>query len=200
MRTITRQIGLGMIQQMNTVCPECRGSGMLLLFHLCVSSCKMRFAWAILVIVIMYPWSGEIISERDRCPSCRASKVVQERKVLEVHIEKGMQHGQKIVFQGEADQAVSSIHPHSCSHKMQDVYTSIELFITAFATINIAICRPCCCSLTQCQETLFSSCKLKSTQDSRGDMMTCSSSTQSLWQRLYVDSSSFWPILMVGSF
>uniref|UniRef100_A0A0E0K354 J domain-containing protein n=2 Tax=Oryza punctata TaxID=4537 RepID=A0A0E0K354_ORYPU len=26
MRTITRQIGLGMIQQMNTVCPECRGS------------------------------------------------------------------------------------------------------------------------------------------------------------------------------
>ncbi|XP_066348760.1 chaperone protein dnaJ A6-like isoform X2 [Miscanthus floridulus] len=124
MRTITRQIGLGMIQQMNTVCPECRGS-------------------------------GEIISERDRCPSCRASKVVQERKVLEVHIEKGMQHGQKIVFQGEADQAVSSIHPLSCSHKMQDVYTSIELFITAFATINIAICRPCCCSLTVSGDIIF---------------------------------------------
>ncbi|XP_066348763.1 chaperone protein dnaJ A6-like isoform X5 [Miscanthus floridulus] len=81
MRTITRQIGLGMIQQMNTVCPECRGS-------------------------------GEIISERDRCPSCRASKVVQERKVLEVHIEKGMQHGQKIVFQGEADQAPDSVRRH----------------------------------------------------------------------------------------
>ncbi|GJN26815.1 hypothetical protein PR202_gb14775 [Eleusine coracana subsp. coracana] len=78
MRTITRQIGLGMIQQMNTVCPECRGS-------------------------------GEIISDRDRCPSCRANKVVQEKKVLEVHIQKGMQHGQKIVFQGEADEAPDTV-------------------------------------------------------------------------------------------
>lgn len=27
--------------------------------------------------------------------------------MLEVHVEKGMQHGQKIVFEGEADEAVS---------------------------------------------------------------------------------------------
>jgi DnaJ family protein A protein 2 len=74
MRMITRQIGPGMIQQMNTVCPECRGT-------------------------------GEMISDKDRCPSCRGSKVSQEKKVLEVHVEKGMQHGQKIVFQGEADEA-----------------------------------------------------------------------------------------------
>jgi DnaJ homolog subfamily A member 2 len=41
MRTITRQIGLDMIQQMNTFCPECSGSGKLLEFHLCVSSSKV---------------------------------------------------------------------------------------------------------------------------------------------------------------
>lgn len=51
--------------------------------------------------------SGEIISDKDKCPSCKGSKVVQEKKVLEVHVEKGMQHGQKIVFQGQADEAVS---------------------------------------------------------------------------------------------
>ncbi|KAG8071696.1 hypothetical protein GUJ93_ZPchr0006g40710 [Zizania palustris] len=78
MKTITRQIGLGMIQQMNTVCPECRGS-------------------------------GEMISEKDKCPSCKGNKVVQEKKVLEVHVEKGMQHGQKIVFQGEADEAPDTV-------------------------------------------------------------------------------------------
>ncbi|KAL5207943.1 hypothetical protein ABZP36_032378 [Zizania latifolia] len=74
MRTITRQIGLGMIQQMNTVCPECRRS-------------------------------GEMIINKDKCPSCKGNKVVQEKKVLEVHVQKGMQHGQQIVFQGEADEA-----------------------------------------------------------------------------------------------
>lgn len=121
MRTITRQIGLGMIQQINNVCPECRGPGMPLLFHLCVSSYKMCFAW-----------SGEIISERDKCPSCRANKVVQEKKVLHVYIEKGMQHGQKNVFHGEADQAVISIH---LFHVV--IRWSIELLIIALATINI---------------------------------------------------------------
>ncbi len=29
--------------------------------------------------------------------------------MLEVHVEKGMQHGQKIVFEGQADEAVSGI-------------------------------------------------------------------------------------------
>lgn len=44
------------------------------------------------------PTYAEILSERDRRPSRRGSNVVQE-KVLEVYIEKGMQYGQKIVFQ-----------------------------------------------------------------------------------------------------
>jgi len=35
--------------------------------------------------------------------------VVQEKKVLEVHIEKGMVNNQKIVFQGEADEAPGTV-------------------------------------------------------------------------------------------
>ncbi|KAG8653712.1 dnaJ protein homolog 2 isoform X2 [Manihot esculenta] len=53
--------------------------------------------------------SGEIITEKDKCPRCRGSKVHQEKKVLEIHVEKGMQHGQKIVFEGQADAAPDTI-------------------------------------------------------------------------------------------
>lgn len=50
--------------------------------------------------------AGETISEKDKCGQCKGQKVVQDKKLLEVHVEKGMMHGQKITFQGEADEAV----------------------------------------------------------------------------------------------
>ena len=49
--------------------------------------------------------TGEIIDEKDRCQGCRGKKVVGEKKILEVHIDKGMRDGQKITFAGEGDQA-----------------------------------------------------------------------------------------------
>lgn len=49
--------------------------------------------------------AGEVISERDRCKQCEGRKVCKELKVLEVHVDKGMKHGQKITFSGEADQS-----------------------------------------------------------------------------------------------
>lgn len=48
---------------------------------------------------------GEQINSKDRCKECSGKKVVSEKKVHEVHVEKGMSHGQKIKFTGEADQA-----------------------------------------------------------------------------------------------
>lgn len=53
--------------------------------------------------------SGETISEKDKCGQCNGEKVVQEKKFLEVHVEKGMQHGQRITFQGEADEAPDTV-------------------------------------------------------------------------------------------
>jgi len=47
---------------------------------------------------------GETINERDRCKECKGRKTVQQRKVLEVFIDKGMRDGQKITFPGEGDQ------------------------------------------------------------------------------------------------
>jgi DnaJ family protein A protein 2 len=68
-----RQLGPGMVQQLQSVCTKCRGQ-------------------------------GEVIKEKDRCKKCRGNKVVQEKKVLEIFIDKGMRHKQKIVFSGEGDQ------------------------------------------------------------------------------------------------
>ncbi len=55
------------------------------------------------------PRAGQVISEKDKCPQCKGNKVVQDKKILEVNVERGMQHNQKIVFRGEADEAVRRI-------------------------------------------------------------------------------------------
>ncbi|KAF9575600.1 Type I HSP40 co-chaperone [Mortierella alpina] len=52
---------------------------------------------------------GEIINAKDKCKFCNARKVTQVRKVLEVHIDRGMKDGRKIVFSGEGDQAPNTI-------------------------------------------------------------------------------------------
>ncbi|XP_071493789.1 dnaJ homolog subfamily A member 1-like [Diadema antillarum] len=47
---------------------------------------------------------GERINPKDRCKACQGRKITRERKILEVHIDKGMKDGQKITFRGEGDQ------------------------------------------------------------------------------------------------
>lgn len=47
---------------------------------------------------------GETISDRHKCHTCGGNKVTKERKVLEVYVDKGMSHGQKLVFPGEANE------------------------------------------------------------------------------------------------
>ncbi|KAJ4873549.1 Chaperone protein dnaJ 2 [Raphanus sativus] len=53
--------------------------------------------------------TGETINDRDRCPQCKGDKVITEKKVLEVAVEKGMQHSQKITFRGQADEAPDTV-------------------------------------------------------------------------------------------
>eukprot|EP00730_Choanoeca_flexa_P007469 TRINITY_DN12339_c0_g1_i7.p1 TRINITY_DN12339_c0_g1~~TRINITY_DN12339_c0_g1_i7.p1 ORF type:complete len:415 (+),score=129.29 TRINITY_DN12339_c0_g1_i7:25-1245(+) len=72
-RVQLRQIGIGMVQQVRTVCDRCNGT-------------------------------GEIWAKKDICTVCNGKKVVQERKILEVHIDKGMRNDQKVYFRGEGDQ------------------------------------------------------------------------------------------------
>ncbi|PIA61751.1 hypothetical protein AQUCO_00200026v1 [Aquilegia coerulea] len=53
--------------------------------------------------------TGESINAKDRCLSCKGNKVMSEKKVLEIHVEKGMHNGQKIKFAGQADEAPDTI-------------------------------------------------------------------------------------------
>uniref|UniRef100_A0A182M2A2 Uncharacterized protein n=1 Tax=Anopheles culicifacies TaxID=139723 RepID=A0A182M2A2_9DIPT len=47
---------------------------------------------------------GEVFDEKHKCKKCDGQKKVRDKKILDVHIEKGMRNGQKIVFSGEGDQ------------------------------------------------------------------------------------------------
>merc|ERR1712137_186125 len=77
-RIVVRQLGPGMIQQMQTHCTECNGE-------------------------------GTVIADADMCQTCHGGKTVKERKTLEVYINKGMKHKERIVFRGEADEAPETI-------------------------------------------------------------------------------------------
>eukprot|EP01012_Entosiphon_sulcatum_P026836 TRINITY_DN3232_c0_g1_i1.p1 TRINITY_DN3232_c0_g1~~TRINITY_DN3232_c0_g1_i1.p1 ORF type:complete len:423 (-),score=85.60 TRINITY_DN3232_c0_g1_i1:49-1293(-) len=72
-KIMIRQLGPGMVQQMQTVCPTCKGD-------------------------------GTAVDPKDRCTNCSGNRVVTEKKILDVHIERGMKHGQKITFSQEGDQ------------------------------------------------------------------------------------------------
>jgi DnaJ family protein A protein 2 len=49
--------------------------------------------------------TGEFINPKDRCSNCKGKKVLPEKKILEVHIDKGMRGNQTITFAGESDQS-----------------------------------------------------------------------------------------------
>lgn len=80
-------------------CPNCRGTGMNVRIE--------RFGGIVQQIQTICHecgGNGETISPNDRCKKCHGKKVMKASKLIEVHIDKGMSDGQKIVFAGEADQ------------------------------------------------------------------------------------------------
>jgi DnaJ-class molecular chaperone len=70
-----RQIGPGLVQQIQSTCAKCTGQ-------------------------------GTVIPEKDRCKKCSATKIMTEKKDIEVHVDKGMSHGTKVVVRGEGDEEV----------------------------------------------------------------------------------------------
>lgn len=81
-------------------CTTCRGTGvqvriqqigpgMVQQMQSACSSCRGR---------------GETVDPKFMCKECKGEKVVREKKVLEVHVDKGMKDEQRITFSGEGDQ------------------------------------------------------------------------------------------------
>jgi len=46
--------------------------------------------------------TGKGVDPSDRCDGCRGARTVPEKKIMEVVIEKGMKHGDRVVLKGEA--------------------------------------------------------------------------------------------------
>lgn len=95
--------------------------------------------------------TGEIINNKDKCKVCNGKKTVQEKKMLEVHVDKGMKGGQHITFKGESDQAPGTVpgdviivieeKPHE-RFKRQDnnLWTEVEVdLLSALAGGQFAI-------------------------------------------------------------
>ena len=81
-------------------CVTCRGHGIEVKIHMIAPG----MAQQIEQVCSHCHGQGEIINPKDRCKTCNGKKTVRERKILEVHLEKGMRDGQKIIFSGEGDQ------------------------------------------------------------------------------------------------
>eukprot|EP00163_Fabomonas_tropica_P020209 TRINITY_DN355_c0_g1_i2.p1 TRINITY_DN355_c0_g1~~TRINITY_DN355_c0_g1_i2.p1 ORF type:complete len:413 (-),score=130.28 TRINITY_DN355_c0_g1_i2:410-1648(-) len=84
---------------------------------------------------------GEVIDEKDKCKACKGRKVVTDKQVIEVNVDKGMQHGQKIVLYGMADEApgyqpgdivmVLRQQPHDVfTRKGSDLYMTHKMSLT----------------------------------------------------------------------
>nr|ODN87889.1 chaperone regulator [Cryptococcus depauperatus CBS 7841] len=95
--------------------------------------------------------TGEIMNPKDKCKTCNGKKTTQERKVLEVHIDKGMKGSQQIKFSGESDQAPGTVpgdvvivveekpHPHF-ERKGDDLFYNAKIdLLTALAGGEFAI-------------------------------------------------------------
>jgi len=103
--------------QRNVICTKCDGSGCKA--GVDAGKCKTCDGRGIRIIIKqMGPMiqqmqtvcqdcggKGETVKEEDKCKNCKGKKVIKEKKVLQVYVDQGMVHGQKIVFSGEADEA-----------------------------------------------------------------------------------------------
>uniref|UniRef100_A0A672NLJ0 DnaJ homolog subfamily A member 1-like n=1 Tax=Sinocyclocheilus grahami TaxID=75366 RepID=A0A672NLJ0_SINGR len=82
------------------VCPLCRGVGVQVRLHHLAPGMVQQIS----TVCSGCQGQGQRLGHRDRCKTCAGRKILRQKKILDVHINKGMKDGQKIVFHGEGDQ------------------------------------------------------------------------------------------------
>lgn len=80
-------------------CPGCQGAGMKTMMRQ-MGPMIQRFQ----TVCPDCQGEGETIRDKDRCKKCMGKKTIVERKVLHVHVDRGVKSGHKIDFRGEGDQ------------------------------------------------------------------------------------------------
>jgi len=81
-------------------CSTCKGSGV----QVRISQIGPGMVQQIQSTCSICKGEGETISDKDRCRPCNGKKTTREKRILEVHVDKGMVEGQKIPFRGMADE------------------------------------------------------------------------------------------------
>jgi len=81
-------------------CGNCRGTGM----QVRIQQLGPGMVQQIQSVCGECRGEGQVIDPKFRCKNCMGKKIIKERKILEVHIDKGMKDGQQIHFTGEGDQ------------------------------------------------------------------------------------------------
>uniref|UniRef100_A0A8C5R4I0 Uncharacterized protein n=1 Tax=Leptobrachium leishanense TaxID=445787 RepID=A0A8C5R4I0_9ANUR len=93
--------GCGARQGAETKCTKCHGTGMEVHFlgHI------PGVMHSIQTTCLECQGQGEYIRPRDLCHDCNGRKLIRQKKILMVHVDKGMKNGQKIIFHNEGDQS-----------------------------------------------------------------------------------------------
>ncbi|XP_077574950.1 dnaJ homolog subfamily A member 1 [Stigmatopora nigra] len=82
------------------MCMSCHGTGMQVRVH----QLLLGMVQQVSTVCHGCHGQGQRISQKDRCKACGGRKIMRQKKILEVHIDKGMRDGQKVMFHGEGDQ------------------------------------------------------------------------------------------------
>jgi len=122
-------------------CTPCRGQGMVIKIQQLAPGMHQQLR----TICHECQGAGEVIDAKNRCKTCSGKKVTRERKVLEVHIDKGMKDGQQIRFNGEGDQdpeMESGDVLIVLDEKEHDIFQrkGMNLLIKLEITLNEALC------------------------------------------------------------
>ncbi|XP_067425572.1 dnaJ homolog subfamily A member 1-like [Emydura macquarii macquarii] len=92
--------GFGVRDGVDSRCPKCHGTGREFQVHQVGPSMIQQ----IQTMCSQCHGQGEWVRPLDRCLSCNGRRVVREKKILNVHLDKGMQDKQRITFHEEGDQ------------------------------------------------------------------------------------------------
>lgn len=85
--------------------------------------------------------TGSTIKDKDRCRKCKGQKVVDEIKVLEIFVDRGMYDGDTIVLQGQADETPGGETGDviiTLVQKEHDVFTRLGADLRAALKISLA--------------------------------------------------------------
>lgn len=85
--------------------------------------------------------TGQTFRDKDRCRKCKGICVTEEKKVLEIYIPRGSKEGDKIVLEGEADEAPdveTGDIVMVLEEKEHEVFTRAGPDLTAPLTISLA--------------------------------------------------------------